>query len=211
MLLIGGLLLFAYILGSVPSAVWIGKAFFGKDVRDHGSGNAGATNTFRVLGWKPGSIVFGLDTLKGFLAVYLLNFSKVNDYEYGVFFYFGAGLLAIIGHIYPLFAQFKGGKGVATMLGVILGIHPIPAGLALAVFVFVFFTTQYVSLGSLSAALAFPALVFTMYPETNVYLKGFAILLALILFLSHRANIRRLLSGTENRIKIYGKHPQKHS
>jgi glycerol-3-phosphate acyltransferase PlsY len=211
MILIAVFMVLAYLLGSVPSAVWIGKAFYGKDVREHGSGNAGATNTFRVLGWKPGSIVFALDTLKGFLAVYIFNYSTANDYKYGIFFFFGAGLLAILGHIYPVFAQFKGGKGVATMLGVILGIHPVPAALALSVFILVFFSTQYVSLGSLSAALSFPILIFSLYPDTNIYLKTFSIILTSILFLSHRANIKRLLSGTENRIKIYGKQPQEHS
>ncbi|PLX15181.1 MAG: acyl-phosphate glycerol 3-phosphate acyltransferase [Salinivirgaceae bacterium] len=211
MILIIGLLLLAYLLGSVPSAVWIGKTFFDKDVREHGSGNAGATNTFRVLGWKPGSIVFAIDTLKGFLAVYLLNFSDASKYEYGTFFFIGAGLLAVFGHIYPLFAQFKGGKGVATMLGVILGLHPVPGALALSVFVIVFFTTQYVSLGSLLAGLSFPILVFVLYPGTDNYMKGFAILLASILFFSHRANIKRLLTGTENRAKIYGKRRQEHS
>lgn len=211
MILIAGLLLLAYLLGSVPSAVWIGKSFYGKDVRNHGSGNAGATNTFRVLGWKPGSVVFILDTIKGFLAVYLINFTTANEYKYGSFFFIIAGLLAVVGHIYPVFAQFKGGKGVATMLGVILGIHAVPAALALSVFVIVFLVTRFVSLGSLSAGIAFPILVFILYPDTDLYLKGFSIVLALILFFSHRGNIKRLLNGTENRISFSGKHQQKHS
>jgi glycerol-3-phosphate acyltransferase PlsY len=211
MILIAGLLLLAYLLGSVPSAVWIGKSFFGKDVREHGSGNAGATNTFRVLGWKPGSIVFTLDTIKGFLAVYAINYTTANEYKYGTFFFIIAGLLAVMGHIYPVFAQFRGGKGVATMLGVILGIHPVPAALALSVFIIVFVLTRFVSLGSLSAAVSFPLLIFILYPETDIYLKGFSVLLASILFFSHRANIKRLLMGTENRISFSGKHRQKHS
>lgn len=195
-------LAFAYILGSIPSAVWLGRAIFNKDVRKHGSGNAGATNTFRVLGWKPGILVFIIDTIKGFTAVYLLRFTEAANQEYASVFYIAAGLLAVLGHIYPVFAQFKGGKGVATMLGIILSIHLPGALIALGVFMMVFFSTQYVSLGSLAAAVAFPLSVIFIYTDTDIYLKGFSLLLATILFLSHTNNIRRLMHGRERKIKI---------
>lgn len=195
----------AYILGSVPTAVWIGKLRYNLDVREHGSGNAGATNTFRVLGWKPGILVFLTDTIKGFLAVYLTQISGIADNEYAALFYIGSGLLAVVGHIYPILAGFDGGKGVATMLGVILALHSPGALIALGVFAVIFFATQYVSLGSLAAAVTYPLVIFLFFPETDLYLKIFAIVLAGILFWSHHSNIGRLLKGTENKVKIYGK------
>ncbi len=198
-------LLFAYILGSIPSAVWIGKTFYSIDVRDYGSGNAGATNTFRVLGWKPGIIVFIIDTIKGFFAVYLLNFTPILKYDFATLLLIIAAILAVTGHIFPLFARFKGGKGVATMLGVVLAIHPVAGLWALGAFAVVFFTLQYVSLGSLVAALVFPMVIFVFYPEEDIYMKIFAIVLALVLFFSHRSNIKRLINRTENKAKIYGK------
>lgn len=198
-------ILLAYILGSVPTAVWIGKARYNKDVREHGSGNAGATNTFRVLGWKPGVIVFLTDTVKGFLAVYFTQISGIASHEYAALFYIAAGLLAVLGHIYPILAGFNGGKGVATMLGVVLALHTPGALIALGVFAIIFFTTQYVSLGSLASAVTYPLVIFIFFPETDLYLKSFAVILAAILFLSHRGNIARLVRGQESKARIYGK------
>lgn len=199
-------LIFAYILGSIPSAVWIGQAVFNIDVRRHGSGNAGATNTFRVLGWKPGVLVFVFDTIKGFLAVFLLQYFSMFDPQYDTLYYIAGSLLAVLGHIYPILAGFNGGKGVATMLGVILALHPPGAAIALGVFLLVFFTTQYVSAGSLAAAVTFPLVIILFFPCVDIYLQAFAILLATILFLSHRGNIKRLIDGSENKVRIFGKH-----
>ncbi|MDA3865856.1 MAG: glycerol-3-phosphate 1-O-acyltransferase PlsY [Salinivirgaceae bacterium] len=198
-------LVIAYLLGSIPSAIWIGKSFFNKDVREHGSGNAGATNTFRVLGWKPGVIVFIIDTIKGFFAVYIMGLLSTSMPEYTTLVSIVAGLMAVIGHIYPVFAQFRGGKGVATMLGIILGIHPAAALLSLAVFAVTFLITQYVSAGSMMAALSFPIFVFFVFHPDDVYLRIFSLLLATILFYSHRTNISRLIKGTESKIRLYGK------
>lgn len=199
--IIGGLLL-AYVLGSIPSAVWIGKSFFGKDVRDFGSGNAGATNTFRVLGWKPGSIVFIIDTIKGFLAVFFVSLTVQEGNEFSILLTIIAGIFAVVGHIFPVFASFKGGKGVATMLGITLGIHPFAAAIALSVFIVVFLISRYVSLGSLAAGISFPLLVFFVFKVDDIYLQLFSVLLAVILFYSHKANIRRLIEGTESPIKF---------
>ncbi len=198
-------LIFSYLLGSIPSAVWIGKTFYSIDVREHGSGNAGATNTFRVLGWKPGIVVFIIDTIKGFLAVYLLNFTPAATSDYSTLFLIAAAFLAVVGHIFPLFAKFKGGKGVATMLGVVLAIHPVAGIWALSAFIVVFLISQYVSLGSLVAGIVFPIVIFVFYPEVDIYMEVFAIVLSFLLIFSHRTNIKRLLNGTENKAKIYGK------
>lgn len=196
----------AYFLGSVPTAVWIGKARYNLDVREHGSGNAGATNTFRVLGWKPGLVVFLLDTFKGFMAVYITQISGIANHEYAALFYIASGLLAVLGHIYPILAGFNGGKGVATMLGIILALHAPGALIALGVFALIFFTTQYVSLGSLAAAVTYPLVIFVFFTDTDIYLKVFSILLAAILFLSHRGNIVRLVKGDESKVRIYEKY-----
>lgn len=191
----------AYLLGSLPSAIWIGKSFYGKDVRDHGSGNAGATNTFRVLGWKPGTIVFTIDTIKGFAAVYLMGLLSQHSQEHATLFTILGGFCAIFGHIYPVFAQFKGGKGVATMLGITLGIHPYAAIIALLVFIIIFMATKYVSVGSLMAGISFPITIIWVFKVEDIYLQIFSILLTVVLFYSHKTNIKRLLNGTENQFK----------
>jgi len=199
--IIGGFVL-AYLLGSLPSAIWIGKVFYGKDVRNFGSGNAGATNTFRVLGWKPGTIVFIIDTIKGFCAVYFMSLLSQHIEEYAILFTILGGFCAVLGHIFPVFAQFKGGKGVATMLGITLGIHPYAAAIALGVFIVVFIISRYVSLGSLCAGISFPILILWVFKVEDIYFQIFSLLLAAILFYSHRANIKRLVSGNENRFSF---------
>ena len=153
--------LLAYLLGSIPTAVWVGKAKYGVDVREHGSMNAGATNTFRVLGKKPGIVVLLIDIIKGFVAVsvplvaswywvYSANWVNVQ---------ITCSLAVVIGHVFPMFADFKGGKGVATSLGIIIGLHPPAAGICLAVFLIVFMASKYVSLGAMTAACCFPVLL----------------------------------------------------
>lgn len=197
----------AYLCGSIPASVWWGKAFHGVDIRQHGSRNAGATNTFRVLGWRAGVPVLLIDILKGFLPVRLLpNFTDLQP-DTGPWMWFRIALVlaAVIGHLYPVFAGFKGGKGVATSLGGVLAVHPGAAAICVAVFAIVFLLSRYVSLGSLCAALAFPLAVALIYHETSPVKVGFAIALCLLVFITHRENIGRLLRGQENRMDLAGR------
>lgn len=197
----------AYLCGSIPTSVWWGRAFFGIDVREHGSQNAGATNTFRVLGPKAGVPVLLIDVLKGFLPVRVLpNFSDLQP-DSGPWMWLRVGLViaAVIGHLYPVFAGFRGGKGVATSLGGVLAVHPGAAGVCIGVFVLVFLASRYVSLSSLFAALAFPLAVALIWHEESRIKVGFAIVLCAMVFYTHRENIGRLLRGEENRLSLAGK------
>lgn len=157
-LLIAVFAIAAYLIGSICSAVWIGKAYYGIDVRQHGSGNSGATNTFRVLGKKPGAVVMLLDIFKGWtatsLAGFLVIFNAIEP-EQLIVFQLIYGALGVLGHIFPVYERFKGGKGVATLLGMMLAIEPVVALMCIAIFVIVLFASKYVSLGSMIAALAF--------------------------------------------------------
>lgn len=197
----------AYLVGSIPTSVWWGRAFFGIDVREHGSRNAGATNTFRVLGPKAGVPVLLIDILKGFLPVRLLpNFTELEP-DTAPWMWFRVALVgaAVIGHLYPVFAGFKGGKGVATSLGGVLAVHPGAAAICVAVFAVVFLLSRYVSLGSLCAAIAFPLAVIVVYKEFSAVKIGFAVVLCLLVFYTHRENIGRLLRGEENRMSLAGR------
>lgn len=194
----------AYLFGSIPTSVWWGKAFHGIDVREHGSRNAGATNTFRVLGWRSGVPVLLIDIVKGFVPVRLLpNISELQpDSPDWMWLRVVLVIAAVIGHLYPVFSGFRGGKGVATSLGGILAVHPGAAGICVAVFVLVFLLSRYVSLGSLCAALAFPVAVALIYQETSAVKVGFAMALCLLVFFTHRQNIGRLLRGEEGRMSL---------
>ena len=197
----------AYLCGSVPTSVWWGRAFFGIDVREHGSRNAGATNTFRVLGPKAGVPVLLLDIAKGFIPVRVLpNFSDLQP-DTGPWMWLRVALViaAVLGHLYPVFAGFKGGKGVATSLGGVLAVHPGAAAICVAVFALVFLLSRYVSLGSLCAAVAFPIAVILIYREISAVKIGFAVLLCVMVFYTHRENIGRLWRGEENRMGRVGK------
>lgn len=195
----------AYLLGSIPTAVWVGKRFYQLDVREHGSKNAGATNTFRVLGKKPGTAVLIIDVLKGFLAVVLISwFHPESDLETRSYFQIGAAIAAVFGHMYPVFAQFKGGKGVATSLGVIIGLYPAAAGICVLVFLVVFILSQYVSLGAICASFIFPILTCFVF-ETTLWLQVFSILLAAMVIYKHKVNIQRLLKGNENKMNLFKK------
>jgi acyl phosphate:glycerol-3-phosphate acyltransferase len=197
----------AYLCGSVPTSVWWGRAFFQVDVREHGSRNAGATNTFRVLGPKAGVPVLLIDILKGFLPVRLLpNLTELQpDTAPWMWLRVGLVIATVIGHLYPVFAGFRGGKGVATSLGGVLAVHPGAAGVCVAVFALVFLATRYVSLSSLSAALAFPLAVVLIWHEASRIKVGFAIVLCVMVFYTHRENIGRLLRGQENRLDLAGR------
>ncbi len=191
--------LIAYLLGSIPSAVWIGKSLYNIDVREHGSGNAGTTNVLRVLGGKAAIPVFAIDIAKGLLAVLLACFipGLARDSENFALVKILFAVLAVLGHMYPVFAQFRGGKGVATMLGAAIAIQPLGALIAIAVFALVFGFTRYVSLGSMSAGLSFPISVIFILNEPTLSIKIFAVFACLLLFYTHRKNIKRLASGTE--------------
>lgn len=204
-------LLAAYLLGSIPTALWVGRWFFQlADIREHGSGNAGATNTFRVLGKKAGTFVLLFDAFKGFVAAcFLPNWLLSQGFigpENLFYFRLACGVLAVVGHIYPVLAQFRGGKGVATILGMMLAIAPATVGVALLVFLAVLSTTRYVSLSSMSAGVAFAFLqLLPAFRPINSLQVWFGFLLAAMLIYTHRANIGRLRAGTESRVPLWGK------
>lgn len=196
----------SYLLGSIPTAVWYGKTFHNIDVRNYGSGNAGATNTFRVLGKKAGTIVMTVDILKGWIAtcgVYVYEHYKVIPTEDAIPYQIAFGIAAVIGHIFPVYERFKGGKGVATLLGTVLAIHIQAALLCVLVFLIVFIISKYVSLGSLIAALSFPIILLLprFYPhEPLLIVFGFVIFFVVVI--THQKNIVRLLHGEENKTRI---------
>jgi len=194
----------AFLLGSIPTAVWIGRAFFGIDVREHGSGNAGATNALRVLGTKTGVIVLLLDAFKGVAAVSLGWLVKDYFFSLSMFsiFQLSLGLFALLGHVYPVFAGFRGGKGIATLAGIVGVLFPGAVLICLLVFVALFIPTRYVSVGSMAAALAFPvAVIWITGPATPPEIV-FSLLVAVFVPYTHRKNIKRLLKGTENKIQF---------
>jgi len=192
------LVILAYFIGSIPTAVWVSKAVFNIDIRDYGSGNAGATNTFRILGSRWGSFVMVVDMLKGLLLPYYVenDFARTN-------FQIGLGLAAVLGHIFPLWAEFRGGKGVATLFGLVLGISPITALGCVGVFMMVLYLTRFVSLSSILASLAFPIFILIIFNVDNETYRIFAIAVALLVILTHQKNITRLLRGSESKAPIF--------
>jgi len=195
----------AYLLGSIPTAVWVGKLFHAIDVREHGSGNAGATNTIRVLGWKTGIPVLLIDMAKGWTAAMLPVFLRVAEPHSAalVNFQILTGLIAILGHVFPLFAGFRGGKGVATVAGAMLAIHPFLTLACFGVFLIVLVTTGIVSISSMTMGLAFPVLLFTLFDTPSLVFKIFSVFIAFALIITHRKNIERLIKGEEK--KLFGK------
>lgn len=197
----------AYLLGSIPSAVWIGKYYYGVDIREHGSHNAGTTNMLRVLGRRAALPVFAIDFLKGFVAVTLSNLIAY-DPEAQTGFIFNVKILlvvaAVLGHIFPLFAGFRGGKGVATLAGAVTGVYPPAILLCLAVWMVTLMITHYVSLSSMLAGVMFPIFIL-ISPRTNnsVSLVVFSICVAVLLIVTHRKNIKRLKEGTESKIYLW--------
>ena len=199
------LVVFAYLIGAFPSAVWLGKFFYNVDVREFGSGNAGATNTFRILGKKAGIPVLFLDILKGWIAVKLVflvsNYSLLSPelyFENQLAF----GISAVIGHLFPIYTGFRGGKGIATMLGFLIGIEPLAAFFSICVFILVLFTSKYVSLSSMIASLTFPFFVMVILHSTNDSLNLFAIFVPILSLITHQKNIERLIRGNETKIKF---------
>jgi glycerol-3-phosphate acyltransferase PlsY len=200
------LLIGAYLLGSIPTAVWIGKYYYRIDVREYGSGNAGATNVFRVLGKKAGIPVLLIDVLKGFAAVslahmshYMPNSNQFMNLELVL------GIASLVGHIFPVFAQFRGGKGIATLLGIILAVHPQAALISIIIFIIVLLTTSYVSLSSMIAAMVFPVVVIVVFKTKVPSLIIFSILIAIMVLITHQKNIERLLRREESKAKLIKK------
>lgn len=203
LLITGGVV--AYLMGSFSSAVWIGKWFYNTDVRTQGSGNAGATNTLRVLGTKAGIIVMVLDIAKAWGAVTLahvfagdtLTYSQLIDYKIIL------GASAVLGHVFPVFTGFKGGKGVASLVGVILALYtPYIFLIVLGWFVLVVAVTRYVSLASVTGSILFAVLAIFAFHEQNVYLIVLAALIAIFIPVTHHKNITRLLKGEESKLSF---------
>jgi len=198
------LILLAYLIGSIPTSVWVSQHFFDIDIRDYGSGNAGATNTYRVLGPKWGTIVMITDMVKGIIAVKLaLLLPEYADSEINLQnLQTGLGLAAVLGHIFPIWADFRGGKGVATLFGLVLGISPWTAMGCVGIFVAVLYLTRFVSLSSILASIAFPVFILVIFNVENPAYRIFAIAVALMVLLTHQKNIGRLLSGNESKVPI---------
>jgi glycerol-3-phosphate acyltransferase PlsY len=198
------LIILAYLIGSIPTAILISKRFFGIDIREYGSGNMGATNAFRVLGPKYGTIIMVLDILKGMAAVGLFWFLPyyINNELERTNFMMGLGLAAVLGHIFPVFAQFKGGKGVATLLGMLIAVQPLVAVCCVGVFVLVLYLTRYVSLSSILGAIMLPVCVLWIWNEDELSYRIFALIVAALVIITHQKNIGRLLKGNENRVPI---------
>ncbi|MGI8635768.1 MAG: glycerol-3-phosphate 1-O-acyltransferase PlsY [Segetibacter sp.] len=198
------LFILAYIFGSIPTSVWVSKHFFDVDIRDYGSGNAGATNTYRVLGAKWGTFVMVIDVLKGLLATSLVVFMPyyMNNAFAKTNFMVGLGLSAIVGHIFPIFADFKGGKGVATLFGMIIALQPLVAVCCVGVLLLVLFLTRFVSLSSILASVSFAFFILFIWNEKEPLYRIFAVSVALMVILTHQKNINRILKGTESKVPI---------
>lgn len=183
----------AYLIGSIPTGLLLGKAY-GIDVRKEGSGNIGATNLYRTVGRRVGIITLGGDCLKGLLPVVIVKFNALPP-ELAAW----AGLAAFCGHVFSVFLKFRGGKGVATALGVFLALAPMAVAIAIALFAGVMFLWRYVSLGSIAAAAAMPLAVFFLGGSGTV--TAVTLVIAAIVIIRHHENIKRLIAGTENKFK----------
>lgn len=199
------LIVLAYLIGSIPTSLIVSRTQFNIDIRDYGSGNAGATNTFRVLGSRWGTLVMILDMLKGLMAVKLAlllpmymedEFARTN-------FQIGLGLAAVLGHIFPIWAEFRGGKGVATLFGLIIAVSPWTALSCAGIFMVVLFLTRFVSLSSILASVAFPVFILVIFNVDNNAYRIFAIAVALLVIMTHQKNIGRLFSGNESKVPIF--------
>jgi len=202
-------LILAYLFGSIPTAVWIGLAFFNIDVREYGSGNAGATNTFRVLGKKAGVPVMFLDILKGWTATnlaYFIGVSTTGAYNSIAYtnYALALGIAAVMGHLFPVFAGFRGGKGIATLFGMVLAIHLQAALLCVIVFIVVLLITRYVSLSSIIAGFSYTIGVAFVFPSNkSVVLYGMCMFM--LILITHQKNIERLLKGKESKVNLFKK------
>jgi acyl phosphate:glycerol-3-phosphate acyltransferase len=197
-------IILAYLLGAIPTALLVGKLFYRIDIREHGSGNAGATNTLRVLGWKAGVPVMLFDVFKGWFAVQLVLLFPHGQFSADTILYVQMGLAvaAVLGHIFPVYAGFRGGKGVGTLAGAAIALYPYALLVVLGIFIITFVATRYVSVSSITAALLFPLIVVFITCQHHPGLVVLSILVAVAVPLTHRKNIRRLLKGEENRFEF---------
>ncbi len=195
-------LIIAYLLGSIPTAVWVGKALYKIDLREHGSKNAGATNAIRTLGIKTGLFVLVVDALKGLAAVNLvLFFPEIFPGDNTrILFQLLLGVMALLGHIFPVFAKFRGGKGIATLGGIIIALFPGTVLICLGVFALGFLITRIVSVGSILAAITFPIVVIFLDKDSVLAEQVFSIIVAVFVPLTHRKNIFRLFKCEENKL-----------
>jgi acyl phosphate:glycerol-3-phosphate acyltransferase len=201
----------AYLLGSIPSAVWVGKIFYKTDVREHGSGNAGATNVIRVLGYKAGIPVLLFDVFKGWFAVQLVFLVPQSALSQDTLLILRLSLAvaAVLGHVFPVYVGFKGGKGVGTLAGIGIAIFPIALMIVVAIFILTLITTRYVSVSSILAGVSFPFVVFFLTDETRLPLVILSIVVALFIPVTHVKNIRRLIKGEENKFDFSRKNSRK--
>lgn len=210
------ILLISYFIGSIPGALWSGKALHGVDIRRYGSNNAGATNAFRVVGWQAGVLATLVDLGKGYLAAGVVaSYIRIDPlpalsifgWEQGILIGLIAGLAAIIGHMFPIFARFEGGKGVNTAAGILLALTPLTTLYTIIVFAIVLFSSRYVSLASITAAIAFPTIVairrYGFDADLDPSLLVIGLLIGTAIIVAHRSNIGRLLRGSENRIRSF--------
>lgn len=209
--------LLSYLIGAIPSSLWVGRYYFKIDIREHGSGNAGATNTFRILGWKAGTLVLLFDFGKGLLCTTVISQLAWNIGDGPAILYSNwdpeamivifAGVAAVIGHMFPVYSRFSGGKGAATACGMLYGIEPISISISLAIFLIVMFSTRYVSLGSIVSSLIYPITQLILRYGLNWDIDGSIILfssaLALGIVIKHKGNIKRLLEGNENKVESF--------
>ncbi|MFO7845183.1 MAG: glycerol-3-phosphate 1-O-acyltransferase PlsY [Balneolaceae bacterium] len=210
-------ILISYLIGAIPSSLWYGKIVRNVDIREHGSGNAGATNTFRILGWKAGSLVLLFDFGKGLICTLFVSQLAFEIGSGPVSFYSGwdvepmvlilCGMAAVFGHMFPVYAGFTGGKGAATACGMLYGIEPVSISITLALFLIIMFSTRYVSLASITGAFVYPFSQLILRYGYGMEIDGsimiFSSLIALTIIVKHKGNIRRLLDGNENRINSF--------
>ena len=196
--------LLAYFIGSIPSAIWVSKWFFGVDVRDYGSNNAGATNTFRVIGRVAGFTVLFFDILKGWVSVKILTSLILYEPQSSEFINMQlvVGITAVLGHVFPIYEKFQGGKGVATLMGIILAINFSAAIGCVVIFLLIFIFTNYVSLGAIVAAIFFPIITIFIIRVESISVVYFSIFISILVILTHKPNIYRLLNKDENKMKI---------
>ena len=214
MLAIFVVLLISYLIGSIPSSIWVGKIARGVDIRDYGSGNAGATNTFRILGWQCGVSVLLIDMFKGFVCAFWISqlayaigsgpVEIIPYWDVDSFLRISCGVFAIVGHMFPILANFDGGKGMATAFGMLWAIEPISIGITAGIFLIVMIATRYVSLASLVAAFMYPLILLLLRYGFHLDIDGsiliFGALAGIGIIIKHRGNIRRLMDGTENKV-----------
>ncbi|MGM0587999.1 MAG: glycerol-3-phosphate 1-O-acyltransferase PlsY [Bacteroidota bacterium] len=216
MLALTVVILLSYLLGSIPSSIWVGRIYKGIDIREHGSGNPGTTNTFRMLGWKAGVVVGLIDLFKGFISAYYISqlaYSigsgpvTISAWDLDSSLQIIAGVAAVVGHMFPLYAKFNGGKGVLTAAGMLYAIEPISISISLLIFIVILFSSRYVSLASIISSGSYPLWLVVLRYGFDTPIDGsiiiFGTILGLGIVIKHHSNISRLMKGTENRVRSF--------